>query len=228
MKKKIVSLSLFVLLFGFFYLPMYAQSDSVLVRASMKYSPEFRFKDGIYISYEHFKNNNPIPFRQILSPKIPDLSLLVDYLANADSILFADNEGKKYRIATSDIWGFSRNGFPLILYNGEFNRIPILGAISHFVANKTFIEDRYVDPYSYRYGTMPRTQVRNTELHEYLLDFESGKVVEFDEKSVAIMLMRNPVLYDEYNELSKSKKRKLKYVYLRKYNELNPIYIPIQ
>jgi len=205
-----------------------AQTDSIVVRTSIKYSAEFRFKDGVYLTFEHFKNNNPIPYRNIIIPKIPDMTLLSDYLLSTDSILFSDVDGKKYRIAANEIWGYSKNGFPQILYNGEFNRIPILGAISHFVANKTIIVDRYQDPYSYRYGTTTRSQIQNTELYEYLLDFETGKVAEFGEKSVEVILMRTPELYDEFNELSKSKKRKLKYVYLRKYNDLNPIFIPIK
>jgi hypothetical protein len=38
--------------------------------------------------------------------------------------------------------------------------------------------------------------------------------------------MKDPELHDEFAQLSKKKRRQLKFMYLRKFNERNPLYIP--
>jgi hypothetical protein len=39
--------------------------------------------------------------------------------------------------------------------------------------------------------------------------------------------MEDPELYDEFNALRKKKKNQMKFLYLRKFNEKHPLYIPI-
>jgi DNA mismatch repair ATPase MutS len=65
------------------------------------------------------------------------------------------------------------------------------------------------------------------ELKQYLLDFESGKVLEFDVDNTELLLMKDNKLYEEYVQLSRRKKKDLMFVYIRKFNEENPLYIPI-
>jgi hypothetical protein len=63
-------------------------------------------------------------------------------------------------------------------------------------------------------------------MRQYLIDFESGKVMDYDYKSMEVLLMKDPELHDEYMKLSKRKKKQLKFFYLRKFNERNPLYLP--
>jgi hypothetical protein len=42
-----------------------------------------------------------------------------------------------------------------------------------------------------------------------------------------VLLMKDPELHDEYVQLSNKKKKQLKFLYLRKFNEENPLYIPV-
>ena len=65
------------------------------------------------------------------------------------------------------------------------------------------------------------------ELKQYLIDFESGKVLEFDVENTELLLMKDDKLYEEYVQLSRKKKKELMFVYVRKFNENNPLYIPI-
>ena len=65
------------------------------------------------------------------------------------------------------------------------------------------------------------------ELKQYLIDIESGKVLEFDVENTELLLMKDDKLYEEYVQLSRKKKKELMFVYVRKFNENNPLYIPI-
>jgi DNA mismatch repair ATPase MutS len=66
-----------------------------------------------------------------------------------------------------------------------------------------------------------------SELKQYLIDFESGKVLEFDVDNTELLLMKDNKLYEEYVQLSRRKKKDLMFVYIRKFNENNPLYIPL-
>jgi DNA mismatch repair ATPase MutS len=65
------------------------------------------------------------------------------------------------------------------------------------------------------------------ELKQYLIDFESGKVLEFDVDNTELLLMKDNKLYEEYVQLSRRKKKDLMFVYIRRFNENNPLYIPV-
>ena len=65
------------------------------------------------------------------------------------------------------------------------------------------------------------------ELKQYLIDFESGKVLEFDVSNTELLLMKDDKLYEEYVQLSRKKKKELMFVYIRKFNENNPLYLPV-
>ncbi len=128
-------------------------------------------------------------------------------------------------INVSDIWGFANKGVLYINHNDEFNRVPVVGKISHFIANASYTNNNY----PYRYGSYNNNYYNPTtvtELRQYLLDFETGKIYDFNYITVEILLMNDTEIYDEYNDLRKRKKKKLKFLYLRKFNEKNPLFFP--
>lgn len=51
--------------------------------------------------------------------------------------------------------------------------------------------------------------------------------MEFNIESTELLLMKDPVIYEEYVQLSRKKKKDLMFVYIRKFNEKNPLYIPV-
>jgi hypothetical protein len=63
-------------------------------------------------------------------------------------------------------------------------------------------------------------------MRQYLLDFKTGNVLDYNEESVELLLMTDPVLHDEFSALSNKKKKQLKFLYIRKFNEKNPLYFP--
>ena len=191
----------------------------------VEYTPAFKFADGIYMTFKQVKNNNPIPKSQILTTIDYNSFDFYDRLLKNKFITVYDNLGIQKKIDTKKIWGFSNKGILYINLNDEFNRIPVFGSISHFTANKTV---REYDPYrynnSYYYYNDPYST--KTVMMQYLLDFETGKIYDFTVKSVESIISNDPKLYEEFSKLSNRKKKKLKFLYIRKYNQIHPVYFP--
>jgi len=206
-----------------------AQSDSV---NGIKYTPDFEFREGVFLNHEQVRNNRPIPKSRILtSVDYDDRDFYIKVLEKK-SLLFYDHLGMKQEVKSDNVWGFGRNGILFVAIDGKYNRITIIGSICHFVATITTYDTRYYDPYYYnpydyyynRGGYPNNTQ--SSEMRQYIMDFNTGKVYEYDIQSLEVLFMQDPELYDDFAQLSKKKKRQQKFVYLRRFNERNPLYFP--
>ena len=213
------------------------------------YTPDFRFKDGIYVSFDQVKANSPIPKAKLLTSTDYNDKEFFKNVLKSEKIYYYDAMGIRQEILKNTIWGYARNGVLYVQIQGNFNRITFIGSICHFVADVTTIDSRnsspygyggYYDPYSYpysygnyynHYGSSYSPYGRNystrNELKQYLIDFESGKILEFNLESTELLLMKDNKLYEEYIQLPRKKKRDLMFVYIRKFNEDNPLYIPV-
>ena len=211
------------ILFLFLISIVFSQSNNL--KGKIKYTPAFKFADGIFLNFQQVKDNNPIPKSQILTTIDYNSFDFYDKLFENKYITVYDNLGIQKKIDTRKIWGFSNKGVLYIYMNNEFNRIPVFGSISHFIANKTVQE---YDPYrynnSYYYYNDPYST--KTVMMQYLLDFETGKIYDFTVKSVELIISKDPELYEEFEKLSYRKKKKLKFLYVRKYNQKHPVYFP--
>ena len=76
-----------------------------------------------------------------------------------------------------------------------------------------------------RYST-PQSNYGNTDLRQYLLDFETGEVIEYNIEAVEVLLMKDPELADEYGALRHRKRKQMKFVFIRRYNEKHPLFFP--
>jgi len=215
-----------------------AQEDEE--RALVEYSPDFEFRDGIFANFEMVKDNRPIPPARIVT----DLDMFdrefYDKVTASKEIVIYDENGVKKVMKTIEIWGYARNGVLYINLGANFHRISFVGSICHFVATRTSYDPAYYDPYHYnyspysyypspypyrRYGT-PGTRYTSTELNQHLFDFELGEVLDYNMESVEILLMKDPELADEYQTLRNRKKKQMKFVFIRRYNEKHPLYFP--
>ncbi|NOZ46016.1 MAG: hypothetical protein GXO79_04455 [Chlorobi bacterium] len=230
MRKQIIKkFFLFNLMIGIVSIAnVFSQTDTTKL---VKYTPAFKFTEGLYLNFDMFKTNNPIlKSRIVTNISLKDIDFFDKIMLNK-TISYYDDYGIKQEYRTDRIWGYSRKGTIFIQVEGEFNRIPVLGSISHFVANITVYKDRMYNPYdpyySYSYSSSFRQQQATYELRQFILDFDTGKIMEYDYQTLSIILMRDPELYEEFNALKKRKKKQLKFLYLRKYNEKHPLYIPV-
>ena len=214
----------------------------------VKYTPDFRFNDGIYLNFDQVKLNSPIPKAKLLtSVDFNDREFFKKILAS-EKIFFYDNMGVRQDIERNTIWGYARNGVIYVQIQENFNRITFVGSICHFVADITTYDSRnyyspygyydpyyspygysnYYNPYNSYYSPYNQPNTARNELKQYLIDFESGKVLEFDIENTKLLLMKDNQLYEEYVQLSRKKQKELMFVYIRKFNEKNPLYIPVE
>lgn len=219
-----------------------AQSDTT--KNLIKYTPEFKFRDGIFLNFDQVRNNKPIPKSRILTSIDFKSNTFFEQILEGKTFTYFDDLGNSQEIDVNQIWGYSKNGILYIGIGGSFNRITIVGNICHFVANVTTYSNRYnygpygspygYSPYGYSpygyypYGYYPygSPNYKTTELKQFLLDFQNGKIMEYDTKGVETFLMTDPELHDEYSGLRSKKKQQLKFMYIRKFNEKHPLYIP--
>lgn len=197
----------------------------------IKYTAEFRFKDGIYSNFNMVKNNFPISKSRIVTDVGMNDRDFYEKITEKKHIVFYDDYGVQQDLKSANIWGYARNGVLYANLGNGFHRISFMGSICHFVANITTYNQGYYDPYynqgySNRYYRSPASNYTSTELRQYLIDFETGKLYDFVVASVEVLLMKDPLLYDEYIALRRKKKKQFKFVYIRKYNEAHPLYFP--
>jgi hypothetical protein len=225
-------------------LPLCGQEKAGMV----KYTPDFRFNDGIYLNFDQVKLNSPIPKAKLLTSVDYNDREFFKKILEIDKIYFYDNMGVRQEIDRNTIWGYARNGVLYIQIQENFNRITFVGTICHFVADVTTNDSRYNSPYGYYdpyyspynyysgyyspyssyYSPYRQSNLSRTELKQYLIDFESGKILEFDIESTELLLMKDNALYEEFVQLSRKKKKQLMFVYIRKFNDKNPLYLPVE
>jgi len=216
MKIKLISILLF------FSYSFFAQNGQI------KYSPAFKFKDGIFENIKQVKENKPIPKSQIVTNLDYKSYDFFERLLEQKTITLYDNLGVNKEINTKYIWGFSDKGILYINVNETFNRIPVFGKISHFIADKTIVEyDPYYRPGSYSNNYYETSHYSSkTVMMQYLLDLNTGKIYDFNYQSVEKLISDDIDLYEEFSKLRKRKKKKLKFLYIRKYNKKHPVYFP--
>jgi len=240
--RKFFSMSLFLLGISLQYLSGQEKEGMV------KYTPEFKFIDGIYLNFDQVKLNSPIPKAKLLTSIDYNDREFFKKILQINKIYFYDNMGVRQEIAKNTIWGYARNGVLYVQIQENFNRITFVGSICHFVADITTYDSRYYNspygyydpyysPYGYSsyynsynpyYSPYRQSNAARNELKQYLIDFETGKVMEFDVENTELLLMKDSQLYEEYVQLSRKKKKELMFVYIRKFNEKNPLYIPVE
>ncbi len=205
----------------------YAGSDTIM------YSPDFMFREGFYIGFDQVRRNEPVPPARVITDIDYTSGDFFNKILDGKKLAYFDAFGIRQETDINKIWGFSKNGVVYIRIGDVFNRVTFLGQICHFVATITTYNNRYYDPYyynpynyySYRYGSMP-SNYPSSEMRQYMIDFETGKLLEYNVNNLEVLLMKDPELHDEYMSLRKKKKNQLKFMYIRKFNERNPLYFP--
>lgn len=224
----------------------------------IKYTPDFRFTDGIYIDFTAVRMNRPVPKTKIVTFLDYNSKDFFSKLMKGEKILYYDASGVKKEVKRSDLWGFADNGIIHMQLMGNFNTFTFMGKICHIIAEVTYNDSIYFDPvtrsYIYPYSRykdyliygdpytyidpysriyydrrnryMPgNMEVPSSELDQYLFDFETGDVWEYDVEGVKSLIKKDTELYNEYRKLRHRMKRRMMFSYIRRYNERNPLFI---
>jgi hypothetical protein len=191
-----------------------AQEDSI------PYNSAYRFKDGIYLNYDAFRHDNPVPKSAIISTYNREEIDFMRKTVSAKTISFKDTSGMIHEVNPGKIWGFCENNSVYIRFNNDFNKIVVMGNICHFTAMyTTYLSGGPTTPGGASTGAPVES------MQQYVLDTETGRVRDFVLSTMEDIFKRDDALYKEFMALKKNKRRKMMFFYLRKYNEKHPLYI---
>ncbi len=194
-----------------------AQTDTVA------YSRDYEFKEGVFLTLENFKKNTPISKSAIVSVLPKDQIDFLTQVLEQKTITYKDAAGVEQKLETKTIWGFCQNRTILINFNGDFNRINVIGNLSLFSAVVVQTPLRN-DPVGDMYGIQPNY----TELRQFVLDTKNNKVFDFNAKNIEELLKDDVELHAQFVKLKKRKKADSIFIYLRKYNEKHPLYLVLK
>ena len=205
------------IIFSFISLITFAQSDSIA------YSRDYEFAEGFYLAVNQFKNNDPVPKSSIISGIPKDQLDFMKQLMEQKNIVFTDSRSVEQNIETLTIWGYCQNRSVYINFNKQFNKLIVIGTLCHFTAMvATSASFRY--PMDYNYGFNNNVDV----LRQYVFDTQTNKVFDFNVKTMEMLLKNDAILYDQFMALKKREKPDVIFVYLRKFNEKYPLYLPVK
>lgn len=211
---------LFVLLSG-----ALAQSDSVAEAADIE------FNEGIYIVFEQVKLNTPLEKSRVITKVDYNDPDFFDQVLSIKELSFYDDKGMKQSVPVKSIWGYAKNGDLYVGINNQYCKVSYLGSICHFIVTnfRTVYESTYDPYYNSNPYYYPSAGIRyanpKTELRQFLINFETGQVVDYTADNILALLAKDPQLYDEYAALKKKKREQLKFFYIRKFNQRNPVKI---
>jgi len=194
-------------------IPIYAQIEDDLAL----YDGDFDFQEGIYRTFQEFKNNAPY-FKVGLvqdnrGTKIPEM------WREDEALFYPDENGELQPIDKEKMWGYSYRDAIYVQVNNTFERIMVLGSICHFLGTTTSYTS---DPFGYYGGGSSR----QTTQRQFMLDMENGGIYDFNTENLSAILERDQVLSEQFEDIPKKKKKDALFLFLRKYNERHALFFP--
>ena len=197
---------------------LFSQNDSV------KYTPDFKFVDGIYRTFEEFKENNPSIKRKAVLDDNPGMQFFVGRFTKAEKIAYKDSTGNMQIIKRKDVWGYCSNDVVYIKYNRNFHRILKIGSIIFFIELYNTSTTYYQDPIKF----IPYFRTNSSIEYQYIIDFKTGDILKYDLNNFLALLFDDKDLYNKFMAIPSDRKRKKQmFNYLNKFNERNPVYFKL-
>ena len=192
---------------------------------SIPFTKDLILYEGLYLNYQEFRVNWPIPKEKIITTINKDQLDFYSKLIEEDFIEYKERDGTITKIRSNRVWGYCQNNTIFINLDKNFFRIPIFGAISNFLGTvEVPVISQGYDPFMN--APMNSTQSRTREIRQFLLEFYSGEVFPFSLEKTEELLKRDDAIYKEYMTLSKKKRKEFATKYIRMYNEKHVVYFP--
>ena len=197
----------------------------VRAQDSVAYSGDFRLYEGLYLGYQDFRYNWPIPKEKIITKINKDQLDFYTKLIEGEFVEYYERDGSVSKVRSEKVWGYCQNNNIFINQNKKFFRIPVFGAISNFIGTVEVIN--YSPGYDpFMNAPIGSTQMKTLEIRQYLFDFYTGDIVPFSTEQLEEYLKRDEAVYKEYMTLSHKKKKEFATKYIRMYNEKHLVYFP--
>jgi hypothetical protein len=193
-----------------------SQSDSVEVN-ELAY-----FNEGLYLSAKDLRLNSTIDKQNIESDLNKEQIDFYSKITSQESITVV-NGNASYTLGINQVWGYVQNKTLFVNYNGKFFRIPVFGSICYF-AGVIEVTGYYNGVYDPMFGPGGTRAVKTQEVREFIMNYYDGRIIPFNMEDLEKLLSRDKDLFDEYSKLNKRNRKKQASRYIRKYNELHPVY----
>jgi len=167
-----------------------------------EYYQGYPFVEGIYQTFNEFKNNNPI-IQTVIEIRQANLYVLSD---TSEEMLLVD---------PNRVWGYSKDGNIYVSFEDGYWRILNMGSLAHFTAIRIFTYQTF-DSFGF-----PVNQ-SSKRLEHLFLDTETGEIKALSSKNLKPYVDKEPILASQSKKL-KNKTESL-IVILNAYNKLNPLY----
>jgi hypothetical protein len=200
------------IIFLFLSIRCFSQIDSIA------YSREFEFKEGLFLNFEQFKKNDPIPKSAIVS-SYPQTQ--VDFLSQvlaSKYVTYKGADGSEHKVEPMSLWGYCQNRSIYINFKDDFNRVNVIGNLCLFSAVIS-VPMSYHDPMN-NYGINTQDDIR-----QFILNTNTDKIVDFNVFNMEMILKNDQELYSEFMKMKKRKKSDSIFIYIRKYNEKHPLFL---
>ncbi len=199
-----------------FCLQLQSQSDSVAVNELTF------FNEGLYLSAKDLKLNSGIDKNAIKSELNKDQ---IDFYSKITSqeIITIVNSNATYTLGINQVWGYVQNKTLFVNHNGKFFRVPVFGTICYF-AGVIEVTGYYNGVYDPMFGPGGSRAVKTQEVREFIMNYYDGRIIPFNMEDLEKLLSRDKDVFDEYSKLNKRNRKKQASRYIRKYNELHPVY----
>lgn len=208
-----------------FLMMMCCSLTKVLAQDSVAYSRDFRLYEGLYLGYQDFRYNWPIPKEKIITKINKDQLDFYTKLIEGEFVEYYERDGSVSKVRSEKVWGYCQNNNIFINQNKKFFRIPVFGAISNFIGTVEVIN--YSPGYDpFMNAPIGSTQMKTLEIRQYLFDFYTGDITPFSTEQLEEYLKRDEAVYKEYMALGRKKKKELATKYIRMYNEKHQVYFP--
>jgi hypothetical protein len=190
-----------------------AQSDTL-----GRYSPGFKFKDGIYLGFEDFKRNCPaIPMKDLRDR----YGTSVPRIDESQGLYYSLDDTLRY-IDPNKIFGFSDQGKVSLGHEGNFDRLVVIGTLCHIVQREIVID--YNRGGLNEFNSMP---VRREVRREYILDMRTGELSPMKPSSLDYHIADDSSIASSYAKLSQRQRKATVYSTLHAYNREYPLYFSI-
>jgi len=201
-------LYLFLLLSSF----IFGQKDSLSFSNILKL--------GIYLTFEDFKVNKPLPFDSISFKDANKTDNVLAKLKKNTSVNYIKN-GKAGRINSSFIWGFTDDKKLYVNFNSTFNKASYVGFICTFFSYTNKMHDMRSRSFNSQFP-MHGSLDTYKALTLFIMNFEDGIAVEATPKKLSKLLKKDLILFQEYDALDKDKKHYLMEGFVKRFNDAHP------
>ncbi len=212
-----------IIYFSFLFIIVFAKIAQA--QDSVVYNKDFRLYEGLYLGYQDFRYNWPIPKEKIITKINKEQLDFYSKLIEENIIEFEERDGTIAKIEPAKVWGYCQNNIIFINQDKNFYRIPVFGAISNFIGTVEVVN--YSPGYDpFMNAPMNSRTYKTREIRQFIFDFYSGEIVPFSMEKVEEYLKRDEPIYKEFMALSRKKKKEQTTKYIRLYNEKHPVYFP--